>query len=82
MNNKQNLAQILFLGVAFVLAITALTLALREEAFAGPICPNSACAPTCSIGSSTQCVSTGVLCDGHSGNPATCAEYCAWSAQE
>lgn len=80
--NTQHLAQVLFLSIAFVLAITALTLALHDEAFAGLTCPNCACAPTCSIGLSTSCVSTGVFCDGSPGSPSTCAEYCTWSAKK
>lgn len=76
---KNHLNQILFLGVAFLIAVSGLTMALTEEAIAGPICPNCTCTPApCGNASSphTACVSTGVYCDGSPGDPTTCGEYC------
>ena len=80
---KNPLNQILFLAVAFLLAVSGLTMALTEDAIAGPICSNCFCNPApCGLGNPTPCVSTGVLCDGHPGNPSTCAEYCAWTSPQ
>ena len=80
---KNHLNQILFLGVAFLIAVSGLTMALTEEAIAGPICPNCTCTPApCGIGDDISCVSTGVICDGSPGTPSTCAEYCAWTLPE
>ncbi len=80
---KNHLNPILFLGIAFLLAVSGLMMALTEEAIAGPICPNCTCTPSpCGLGTQTGCVSTGVICDGSPGNPSTCAQYCAWTAAE
>ena len=75
---KNHLNQILFLGVAFLIAVSGLTMALTEEAIAGPICPNCVCQGTCGLAVSpeTSCSSTGVYCDGSPGSPTTCGEYC------
>ena len=75
--NKRHLGQILFLGVTLAIAVTGLTVALHEEAIAGPLCSNCVCNPApCGNGGPTACVSTGTYCDGSPGNPTTCAAYC------
>jgi len=75
--------QILFLGVAFVLAVSGLTMALHKEAIAGPLCPACVCSPApCgnAVSPDTPCGSTGLLCDGSPGSPTTCGEYCTNTA--
>jgi hypothetical protein len=76
---KKQLNAILFLGMAFLLAVYGLTVALTEPAIAGPLCPNCVCDPLpCGIAVSptVACVSTGTYCDGSPGNPSTCGQYC------
>lgn len=75
--------QVAFLGIALLLAVTAITVALQQEAIAGPLCSTCNCSPApCgnAVSPNQVCGSTGVYCDGSPGTPTTCGEYCTNTA--
>jgi len=73
----QRFVQVLFLGMALLIGVFALTQALHEEAYAGGECSvYCVCDPGCGFAQTHFSCFDDEICGGTSGNPSTCDEYC------
>lgn len=75
---SHHLAKFIFLGMALIVALFALSQALHEEVYAAGECSvYCVCEPVCAgyVGSKT-CFDN-ENCNGQPGNPHNCTEYCA-----
>jgi hypothetical protein len=77
--NKNQVWQLVFLGLALIIAVSALIQVLHEVAYAGPECSSwCVCDPApCGLAviQSQTCWDTR-NCYGTPANPANCGEYC------
>lgn len=73
----QRFVQVLFLGMAMLIGVFALTQALHEEAYAGGECSvYCVCDPGCGIPDESFACFDNEFCGGGPGNPSTCDEFC------
>jgi len=75
---KQLVRQVLFLSVALAIGLFALSQALHEDVYASGECSTECvCNGVCAGYTGTKSCTDDELCNGQSGSPTNCAEYCA-----
>lgn len=74
----QRFAQVLFLGLAMLIGVFALSQAFHEVSYAGGECSvYCVCHPGCGLAEHpNQPCFDNEVCGGGAGNPGTCGDYC------